>query len=513
MPFCPTLPPLRHRRQLLKACAAGLCLAAALGAQAQEVAANELPRDTPLPPSVMAALQRADVPASAMSVLVVPVSGDGVEVLRYQAQRTVSPASVMKLVTTYAAMDMLGPDFTWRTNFYTDGQVSNGTLRGNLYVRGGGDPKLVLERIQGAFRTLQDKGVQVILGDMVLDHSAFELPAHDAGEFDGESSRPYNASPDALLVNFKSVVLTFQPDVAAGVARVVSEPPLAGLAVDATVPLSNAACGDWHAGLQAQFNDPNAIRFTGRYATRCGEKVWPVAYQEPASYAERAFEGLWRASGGAITGVVRAGAMPPKARLIHEARSLPLSNIIADVNQWSNNVMAQQVFLTLGQINPPRPEARSSEPGSFVASRVGRFERSREAVTRWWKNTLGIRYAPPVMENGSGLSRKERITPEGMASLLRHAAQHAQGETFVESLSVAGVSGTAAKMARSTNSAARGNARVKTGTLRDVTGIAGYVNGQNGQRYAVVGFINHPNAVAARPALDALLEWAAWLPR
>ncbi|MEX1165750.1 MAG: D-alanyl-D-alanine carboxypeptidase/D-alanyl-D-alanine-endopeptidase [Hydrogenophaga sp.] len=468
---------------------------------------------TAVPATVLAALTRAGVPISALSALVVPVNGAGIEKLRHQAERPVNPASVMKLVTTYAAIDMLGPDFTWRTDFYTDGPVAGGTLRGNLYVRGGGDPKLVLERIQVTFRALQDKGVKVILGDMVLDHSAFDLPAHDAGEFDGESLRPYNTSPDGLLVNFKSVVLTFQPDAAAGVARVVSEPPMAGLAVDATVPLSKAGCGNWRDALQGRFEDANAIRFVGSYPARCGEKVWPVAYQDPGSYAERAFEGLWRASGGAITGQVRKGLMPPSARPFYQARSLPLSDIISDVNQWSNNVMAQQVFLTLGRLSPQRMEARSAGPGTFIPVRTGRWERSREVVNRWWKTTFGIHSAPPVMENGSGLSRTERITPEGLVALLQHAARHPQGQKFVDSLSVAGVSGTAARLARGPNSAAKGNAFVKTGTLNDVTGIAGYVDAVNGNRYAVVGFVNHPNATAARPALDALLEWVAAQPR
>ena len=464
---------------------------------------------TAVPATVLAALNRAGVPVSALSALVVPVNGVGGEKLRYQAERPVNPASVMKLVTTYAAMDMLGPDFTWRTDFYTDGQMTGGTLRGNLYVRGGGDPKLVLERIQDAFHALQDKGVKVILGDMVLDHSAFDLPDHDAGEFDGESLRPYNASPDGLLVNFKSVVLTFQPDAATGVARVVSEPPMAGLAIDATVPLSKAGCGNWHDALQGRFDDANAIRFVGSYPARCGEKVWPVAYQDPGSYAERAFEGLWRSSGGAITGQVRKGLMPPGSKLLYQARSLPLSDIIADVNQWSNNVMAQQVFLTLGRLSTQRSEARSAGPGTFIPVRVGRWERSREVVSRWWKTTFGIHSAAPVLENGSGLSRTERITPEGLIALLQHAARHPQGQKFVDSLSVAGVSGTGARLARGPNSAAKGNAFVKTGTLNDVTGIAGYVDAVNGTRYAVVGFVNHPNATAARPALDALLEWAA----
>ncbi len=476
-------------------------------------------RSGPLPPTVMEALNRAQVPASALSALVVSVNPDAHERLRHRANTSVNPASVMKLVTTYAAIDLLGSDFTWNTRFYTDGAVENGMLRGNLYVRGGGDPKFVLERIQEAYLALQAKGVNVILGDMVLDHSAFELPAIDPGAFDGEALRPYNASPDALLVNFKSVILTFQPDVANGVAYVISEPPMAGLKVDATVPLSRTACGDWRGAVQARFDDPDRIRFEGRYPQNCGELKWPVAYQQPASYAARAMEGLWRSSGGAITGQVRDGVMPAEVQLLHEARSLPLSEIIVDVNQWSNNVMAQQVFLTLGQLAQPQtatPMLAVVAPGSaaarLVPSRPARFELSREVVGDWWKRTFGPRVPGPVLDNGSGLSRDERITSEALAGLLRHAAYHPQAMQFVQSLSVAGVNGTAARLARGGQSAARGNAWIKTGTLRDVTGIAGYVNAVNGARYAVVGFINHPNAPAARPALDALLEWTASQP-
>ncbi len=500
----PVFPPARWLRGLALGLLAGLGLPACA----------QMPgRGAPLPPAVMEALNRAQVPASALSALVVSVEPDAHERLRHRASASVNPASVMKLVTTYAAIDMLGADFTWNTRFYTDGVAENGMLRGNLYVRGGGDPKLVLERIQEAFLALQAKGVHVILGDMVLDHSAFELPESDPGAFDGEALRPYNTSPDALLVNFKSVILTFQPDVANGVARVLSEPPLSGLAIDATVPLSRTSCGDWRNAVQARFDDANTIRFEGRYPQNCGELKWPVAYQNPASYAVRAMEGLWRASGGAITGQVRSGLTPPGAQLLHEAHSLPLSDIIVDVNQWSNNVMAQQVFLTLGQLAPP-PGVIAAGSGAerLVPVRAARFERSREVVEAWWKRTFGARMAAPVLDNGSGLSRSERITPEALAGLLRHAAYHPQGVQFVQSLSIAGVNGTAARLARGEQSAARGNAWVKTGTLRDVTGIAGYVNAVNGARYAVVGFINHPNAPAARPALDALLEWTAAQP-
>ena len=467
-----------------------------------------LAQDT-LPPELARALQRSGLPASAFSALVVPINPEGPDRLRHRAEVPVNPASVMKLVTTYAAIDLLGPDYTWRTSFYTDGPVSGGALRGNLYIRGDGDPKLVLERLQEAFAALQGKGVDVVLGDIVLDRSAFELPPKDPGAFDGEALRPYNASPDALLVNFKSLILKFQPDEAAGVARVHSEPPLAGLAVDATVPLGKGGCADWRGALQARFDNANAIRFEGRYPRGCGERIWPVAYQDPVSYAARAIEGLWRASGGGLTGQVRAGRTPAGAQLLHEARSLPLADIITDVNQWSNNVMAQQVFLTLGRLSPTRVDAITEPRAPLTPMRAGRFERSREIIARWWKTTFGIRPSPPVLDNGAGLSREERITPEALALLLHHAARHPSGERFVQSLAVAGVNGTAARYARSPGSAAHGAARLKTGTLRDVVGIAGYVQAQGGTLYVVVGFINHPDAASGRPVLEALVDWTA----
>ncbi|WP_372658165.1 D-alanyl-D-alanine carboxypeptidase/D-alanyl-D-alanine-endopeptidase [Hydrogenophaga sp.] len=236
---------------------------------------------------------------------------------------------------------------------------------------------------------------------------------------------------------------------------------------------------------------------------------WPVAYQDPASYAARALEGLWRASGGSLTGTVRPGLTPPGVRLLHEARSLRLAEIITDVNQWSNNVMAQQVFLTLGRFKPSAVAAPGSAANELAPLRVARFERSREVVADWWGRTFGTRLTAPVLENGSGLSRTERITPQALMGLLRHAARHPQGAQFIASLSVAGVSGTAARMARGSDSAARGNAWLKTGTLRDVTGVAGYVLARNGKRYVVVGFVNHPDAPSGRPALEALVEWTA----
>ena len=461
-----------------------------------------------LPAEVKQALKSARLPTRAMSVLVAPVTAQGQPLLSIGADRSINPASVMKLVTTYAALDLLGPEHRWQTGFYSTANVQNGVLQGDLYVRGGGDPKWVRERIETAFVDLQNQGIRDIAGDLVLDHSGFDVPAKAPGDFDGEHLRPYNVTPDALLVNFKSVLLHFTPDPEAGVVRVRSDPPLMGLAVDATVPLTTRACVDWRTRLQADFSDPNTIRLLGSYAEACGVQVWPVAYQDPSSYAARALEGLWRQSGGLLTGRVRSGSTPPQARLILAADSLPLRDIIADVNQFSNNVMAQQVFLSLAGALPA-PGMGEITGRSAAPPAVTGFEHSQAVLGRWWAQTFGSGVAAPVVDNGSGLSRQERITPQALLHLLRHAAAHPQALPFVQSLAVAGINGTTRRMAQSPNSLANGRAWIKTGTLRDVAGIAGYVDTRSGQRLVIIGFIHHERANQGRAALDALLEWAA----
>jgi D-alanyl-D-alanine carboxypeptidase/D-alanyl-D-alanine-endopeptidase (penicillin-binding protein 4) len=216
-----------------------------------------------------------------------------------------------------------------------------------------------------------------------------------------------------------------------------------------------------------------------------------VAYPAPELYAPKVIEALWQEAGGRLGGQVRYGTLPAQAKLLLEAPSLPLNDIIADINKFSNNVMAQQLFLTL-----------SSEMGS-----PGRFEASRLRVTRWWRDNFpGL--PAPVLDNGSGLSREERSTGQALTALLHAASASPHAQVFQASLSIAGVDGTAQRLReRLPGSPLMGQAWLKTGSLRDVASVAGYVQGQSGQRYSVVGIVNHPNASQARPALDALLEW------
>ncbi|MES2508854.1 MAG: D-alanyl-D-alanine carboxypeptidase/D-alanyl-D-alanine-endopeptidase [Pseudomonadota bacterium] len=458
-----------------------------------------------LPPAIEKALTRAQVPRDAVAMLVVDATGRQPPRLAWRSDVPMNPASVMKLVTTYSALDTLGPDFTWKTKVTLDGSLNSGLLNGNMIVQGGGDPKLVVERLQALLMKVQNGGAKAIRGDIVLDRSAFAVPATDPGEFDGEPLRPYNARPDALLINFKSVVMTFTADVANARALVRYEPPLAGVQITDAVPLVRVSrCGDWRSELRANVDNPNRIDFLGSYSSACGERVWPMAYADPASFAARAVEGSWRHLGGLMTGAVRDATPQELATLRRtgtlsgerpvaqfESVSIPLLEAVRDVNKYSNNVMAQHLFLTVG-LNANLGQAKS-----------GTLDASRAALAAWWKKNLPGT-VPPLMDNGSGLSRNERITAVSLQALLQHAARSPLSAALADSLPVAGVDATMRERAKSV----AGQAFLKTGSLRDVTAIAGYANGLGGTRYIVVGLINHPNASAARPALDALVDWA-----
>ncbi|MFO1264349.1 MAG: D-alanyl-D-alanine carboxypeptidase/D-alanyl-D-alanine-endopeptidase [Rhodoferax sp.] len=445
-----------------------------------------------LPVAFDTALARARVPRDAVSIVVAEAQPGGATVWSHRAQAAMNPASVMKLVTTYAALDQLGPAFTWATPVYVEGTVRDGTLTGRLWIQGQGDPHLVLENLWLLLRRVQQGlGIERIVGDIVLDNTAFAPSPTQPGDFDGEPLSAYNAAPDALLINFKSVLLTVTPDPAQGVAHLQWDPPLAGVQMPRTVALSNGDCGDYRAALKADFTDPLRFRLLGSYAAACKEKTWPFAYADPANYAPRAVQGLWQSMGGQLQGSVRLGALPALAsgwQPALVARSASLAEIVRDINKYSNNVMAQQLFLTLGR-------AASGTSADLPSARA--------ALLTWWQQRLGS-VEPPVLDNGSGLSRSERISAQALARLLQTAHASTLMPELMASLPIYGVDGTLRRVPQ----AVGGGAHLKTGSLADVTALGGYVHAASGKRYVLVAIVNHANARAARTALQTLVQAA-----
>ena len=462
-------------------------LAAPLTAPLMPAAPRAVPGSVPA--EIGAALERARLPRNAL-VAVVQEVGAASPRWSWRADAPTNPASLMKLLTTFAGLDLLGPAWTWTTPVWLRGSVADGVLDGDLVIQGSGDPKLVLERVWLLLRRVQQLGVREIRGDIVIDRSAFApaLQTPAPADFDAEPLRPYNVRADALLLNYQALVFTLLPDPARGVARVSVDPPLAGLRVPPEVALVAGPCADWRAALKADFSDPAAPRFAGTYALGCAEKSWPLADADPKSYSARMLAGLWQQLGGRLTGTVRDGSAPTTPPTF-VATSPALADVVRDINKFSNNVMAQQLFLTLAL----------TQRGS------GSPELAREVLAEWAQARLGNAAADLVIDNGSGLSRDGRLSANLLAQLLLQAWASPVMPELMSSLPVSGVDGTL-KRSRAT----LGRAHLKTGSLRDVSGVAGYVLGNSGRRYVVVAIVNHANAAAARPALfDAIVQWAA----
>ena len=442
-----------------------------------------------LPAAVTAALDRAKLPRDAMVTMVQEVGTTGTPRLAWQVDRPMNPASLMKLMTTFASLDLLGPAWRWSTPVWLQGTLRDGVLEGNLVIKGSGDPKLVIERVWLLLRRVQQLGVREIRGDIVLDRSGFAELEASAFDFDGEGLRPYNVRADALMLNYKALALTFTPDPARGVATISADPPLAGVGVDTSVPLAGGSCSDWRSALRADFADALSLRFAGNYPAACGEKTWPVAYADPKRYNERAIAGMWRDMGGRLSGSVRDGAAPATTAATFTLSSPTLAEVIRDMNKYSNNVIAQQLFLTLAL----------TQRGS------GTPEAARELLRQWAGDRLGAAAAAGlVIDNGSGLSRDGRVSARLLAQLLLSAWASPVMPELMSSLPVSGVDGTLQQ-----SRATLGRAHLKTGSLRDVAGVAGYVLAYSGRRYVVVAIANHANANAAGPVFDALVQWTA----
>jgi len=465
-----------------------------------------------LPPNVLKALKAAQIPAASVAVVVQPVDA-ATPLVAHNAAQSMNPASVMKLVTTYAALDLLGPAFTWKTGAWIEHAAVNGNLSGNLSIKGSGDPHFAIEHLWSLLRQLRVRGIQHIAGDIVLDRTVFNVPSIDPGAFDDKPMRPYNVGPDGLLINFRALRFTLQPD--NGKPRLLLETPSEGLRVDNQLRSGEGACGsNWKDLINIRLipdNGDNRLEFTGTYSALCGEKTLHLSPLPADGHTQGLIRALWKELGGTLAGQVRSGNIVVGSQLIAQHESAPLADAVRDINKYSNNVMARQVFLTLGNDAPPTRDTVPGRTGDIKEALLGgtapaTAERAKQRIGDWL-NGRNLRFAELELENGSGLSRRERISADSLNRLLLDAWKNPVMPEFIASLPIVGIDGTMKK--RLNGSEATGRAHIKTGTLDGVKTAAGYALDAQGRRYAVTFLINHPRSQAGSAAIDALLVWVA----
>lgn len=474
-----------------------LALAAALLAS--------LPAYAQLPDALNQALAANGIPADTVGMLV--LRGNDV-LVAHNVNQAMAPASTMKLVTTMVGLEQLGPVFRGRTELRSNGEVKNGVLKGDLIVRGGADMDLSGEALESMLRALRYQGIRNIAGDIVLDRKLFNPTRSDLGvaPFDESPEAYYNVIPDALLVNKNMLQIDMRST--GGKLKLEMWPALERVAVGSDMRLIDGDCAKWEDGWklpEAVTDKSGRIKVTlhGTFPRNCVASN-SINVVDRNDYLDRLLRLKWKQMGGAISGQTIEGYMPADAALLaaHVSRTLP--ELVRDINKPSDNTLARTVFLSLGSLEsdpvlgshplPPAPETT--------------FVRSDRAV-RNWMHAHRIDDTGLVLENGSGLSRIERITPQQMGGLLAAGLSSNWAPEFESSLPIVAIDGTMRK--RLKDSPAAGRARLKTGSLRDVAAVAGYVPDADGKLCVVVGMVN-TDLVAhgkGRAVLDALVDWVA----
>ncbi len=448
-----------------------------------------------LPKSVQKIFKNYKLPGNSLSLYIKEINAQQPLLVLY-GDTPRNPASSIKIITTYAALELLGPTYTWQTNFYLDGTLIDGTLDGNLIMQGGGDPFLVREAFWHILFTLQAKGLKHIKGDFLIDDGKFEDETGSPGDFDKKPYRAYNVFPDAALVNFQAHQFNFVPQ--KNGLHIYADPPAATMKINNKVKITKGRCRGKHRHLKydiARQGDQTVVTFSGNYPRSCGHQSLLRTMIPNDQYVYGVFKSLWENMGGTITGTVGKikinGEKP-----FYVATSKPLSEIIIYINKHSNNVMARQLLLTLG-----KEKLETKDKGGKGSKILG-----RQAVKEWLL-TIGIPAPELVLDNGSGLSRKARVSVATMGKLLEHAYHSPYQPEFMASLPMLGVDGTARK--RLNGNIPAGKIRIKTGLLNNVRAMAGYVHSASGKRYVVVALQNHSgiqNGIGTQ-VQDEILKW------
>lgn len=437
---------------------------------------------------MLAGFLRAGVPLEAVAIDVRDAAG-GDALFALNHEQSMQPASVMKLLPTQAALELLGPGHRWITRVHANGVINGGVLDGDLVIEGSGDPQFSHHDLWRLLARLRALGLREVRGKLLIDRTLFSPVVFDAAAFDGRPERAYNAPSDALLLNSLALRMHITPKGPDHPVAFVSEPPLSGFAIDAPLA-SDARCASPYAQLQP-VPSANRLQFLGHYPVDCGEREIALHLYslDPVQYVGSVFRTLWAQLGGRFSGGVFAGSAAPDSRELASWTSEPLSSQIRAINKESNNPMARNLLL------------------SIVAQRGGPPATTDAAAARVldWLAAAGIDSSSVILQNGSGLSREESMSAATLAVLLQRAWRQPTMPEFVASLPVAGIDGTMER--RLVGTPVQGRAHIKTGSLADVSAIAGYVTARSGRRIAVVSMINHPQANAARGAFDELLVW------
>ena len=414
--------------------------------------------------------------------------GDDLPLMAHNVDAPLNPASVIKLITGWAAINKHGAKHLFRTELRHSGKIQKGELNGDLYFVGGGDPHITVDNFLYLLNQLRDAGLQKINGDVIIDGSFYHLPPYNPFAFDGAGRQPYNAGAFAAVVNFQAQKVMLSSD--GKNIRVHTSPPNDNFIVRSELAIVRRRCS-WPGRAREHYsgdgNDDSVLTLTlrGSFARKC-KVAFTVRPQNAAAHAAGVFSALWRRLGGESNGKWRRGKTPRQTKLLAGRWSLRLPQLVYAMNKHSNNLIARHLFLSLG----------GGAPYTLIDARA---EMMRQL------SAAGVDTTGWHIDNGSGLSRHTRITARGMGEVLAAVWQHPMRAEVVASLPILGVDGALRK--RLQQKPYRRSGHLKTGGLEGVRALAGFLRGANGGDVFFVSIVNQRGG-AVKDFENALIKWA-----
>lgn len=442
-----------------------------------------------LPQVINEEIRKSGIAKKDISIYIKEAGKGGKVVASLNAHKTRIPASVIKVLTTYTSVLKLGFDYRWPTKFYTTGRLQNGVLQGDLLIKGFGDPTLNDKDLEKIVSTIRAEGIRQIRGDIVIDRSYFKIGNKDSSGFDEHLYSAYNAMPDAMMFNERLITVSVTPNKNKVHKKYADE---SYKVVNQLQPVNKPCKGKYSwPGVRIDKSEVTpTVLLKGKISKRCGKRNISKVVTKPYKSFYYALKDRLKNEGVEVRGSLKLRKIPKHAALLYTHYSDILEEIVSETNKESNNLYARHLLLLLG---------------AKLYGAPATMKKGRDAITYILGSRGALGEGTLRIDNGSGLSRTSKMNAKILARMLDDAYDR-YGSRWMETLSIAGVDGTIKRRFR--NTVVKKRAWMKTGTLRRVKNIGGYVKNRAGKRYTVVILVNSQKArYRAAKLQDKIITW------
>ncbi|MEK2689976.1 D-alanyl-D-alanine carboxypeptidase/D-alanyl-D-alanine endopeptidase [Bdellovibrio sp. GT3] len=419
--------------------------------------------------------------------------GDGLKVLLdNNGSKMMIPASITKVVTGSAVLATFPPGHKFKTSIWTTGEIVKGTLKGNVYLKGGGDPSFVSENMWFLVNAFLRNDIKRVEGDIIVDDTLFDKMRYDESRQKARVDRAYDAPVGAMSFNWNSVNIFVRPGAKSGDdARVYVDPENEYIRLVMKAKTTN---GNDNKLLADRKEDPkfdgDLLHIGGSIGKNNKELAIFKNITQPDLWSGYNFKNFLSQRGVTVTGAVKTGETPKTAAMAAETDSKAIEQIVADMNKFSNNYVAEMLTKNMGTLK--------KEKGVTLVDGMTALQEHIQS--------LQIPKEQIHIENPSGLTRENKMSSFAMWKVLQHLRNDFRVQPeFLQSLPIAGIDGTLKKRMKGTK--AERWVRAKTGYLNSVVSLAGYAGLEDG-RVITFSFIYNGSTDEAmvRQYFDKLLE-------